>query len=81
MYKQLEVSQDWYKVLFLDIWKSSFISKFLLWCDLQVYKNVKDEECDMCHTVITEILNVLKDKINQVILRYRCVHFRVKLVG
>lgn len=45
-------------------------SKFLhvLWCDLQVYKNVKDEECDMCHTVITEILNVLKDKINQVIL-------------
>nr|XP_034314915.1 uncharacterized protein LOC105340758 isoform X1 [Crassostrea gigas] len=31
----------------------------------KVYKNVKDEECDMCHTVITEILNVLKDKINQ----------------
>lgn len=58
-------------------------SKFLhvLWCDLQVYKNVKDEECDMCHTVITEILNVLKDKINQVILRNCCVHFRLKLVG
>lgn len=35
----------------------------------------------MCHTVITEILNVLKDKINQVILRNCCVHFRLKLVG
>lgn len=35
----------------------------------------------MCHTVISEILNVLKDKINQVILRNCCVHFRLKLVG
>lgn len=35
----------------------------------------------MCHTVITEILNVLKDKINQVILRNCCVHYRLKLVG
>lgn len=28
MYKQLEGSQYWYKVLYLDIWKSCFISSF-----------------------------------------------------